>query len=133
MGVKKSHQLLEENLHTERIAYPLTWRKAIAYLLAGSIHAAAFSLSIIGVNWFFYSHSLLPTQLAFVLFLLFIGLMLPYRRKLSGQPLRREEYPGLYRLADDIAGAIQAPPIDEIRMTNSYRTLPSSAGGEPRS
>ncbi|PZM67562.1 M48 family metallopeptidase [Paenibacillus dendritiformis] len=120
MGVKKSHQLLEENLHTERITYPLTWRKALAYLLAGGIHAATFSIPIIAVNWFFYSNSLLFTQLAFVLFLLFIGLMLPYRRKLSGHPLRRDEYPALYRLVDDIAEAVQAPPIDEIRMTNSY-------------
>ncbi|RJG25220.1 hypothetical protein [Paenibacillus thiaminolyticus] len=52
MGVQKSHHLLEENLHTERITYPLTWRKALAYLLAGSIYAATFSLPIIAVNCF---------------------------------------------------------------------------------
>ncbi|MEQ7052400.1 M48 family metallopeptidase [Paenibacillus alvei] len=120
MGVKKSQLLLEENLHTERITYPLTWRKALAYLLAGCILAGTFSLPIIAVYWFFYSNSLLLTMLAIVPFLLFIGLMLPSRWRLSGQPLRREEYPGLYRLADDIAAAVQAPPIDEIRMTNSY-------------
>ncbi|MCE5172993.1 M48 family metalloprotease [Paenibacillus profundus] len=120
MGIKKSHQLLEENLQTDRIAYPFTWSKAFAYLLAGLIHAATFSIPIVAVNWFFYSNSLMFTQLAFVLFLIFIVLMLPYRRKHSGQPLRRDEYPGLYRLLDDIAAAVQAPPIDVIRMDNSF-------------
>ncbi|WP_197253935.1 hypothetical protein [Paenibacillus dendritiformis] len=53
MGVKKSQQLLEENMYTERITYPWTWRKALAYLIAASIHAGTFSLPIIAVNWFF--------------------------------------------------------------------------------
>lgn len=120
-GLKKksTDRLFEEFKYSVDRRLPFNKQRIYTYLLAIIVHAS--TLAILGVAIFFYStHSSWLFILANVLVLLWITIILPYRKRLPGRVIRRGEYPELYGMVDEIGDRMNVPPVDMIILNEEY-------------
>lgn len=98
----------------------LTPARLVAYGAAGLVHSltvAAFALGI----WFLFLdiHLIFRILFAVICFLLSAVLFPRLHFSIPHNPLSREQFPGLYRLANEIAQALHCRPVECIAITGN--------------
>jgi heat shock protein HtpX len=119
LGKKLSRQLLERMRDEKNLRPALTPGLLVAFAVASLVQLLTLSIALFGVWLLFAGYCAL-----FILGLFFLAIAWALRPRIPKERkdgiASRSEYPALYRLADQVAEAISAPPVDVIRLDGRY-------------
>ncbi|MEO2210668.1 hypothetical protein ABGV40_07180 [Paenibacillus amylolyticus] len=116
---RSSDRLLEEFKYNVNRDLPFTKQRIYTYLVALTVHLS--TLSILGVAIFFFStNSTWLGIFGIALLFLWITIILPYRKRLPGRVITRDEYPELYGMIDEIGERLNVPPVDIVIISEEY-------------
>ncbi|WP_339275906.1 M48 family metallopeptidase [Paenibacillus sp. FSL W8-0426] len=116
-----SGRLLDEFKYSVTREFPLTKYRLYAYMLALIVHTS--TLAILGLAILcFATNSTWLGFLGILLLLLWIAVMLPYRRRLPGRVITKEDYPELHQLIEEIRQQLNALSVHMIRVTEDYNS-----------
>ena len=132
MGKRFSQGLFSGLAGAQKVRPRLTGTRMLAFLCAALVHAVTFGLAIAGVvllvkGW--------PNVFAFVGGLFCLGVAAVVRPRMPKMPraiVPRERYPTLYKLADDVARALGAPPVYGIVIDDQFNAAFGQAGWRRR-
>ncbi len=120
LGQKQGRALMERLLKAESLKPQLTASKLLAYLIATLVHLVTLAFVVVGIA--------LPIWAKFNFFAIFGGVVLlliawmlrPRFGKVPEATTSREKLPALFELVDNIAQALDAPPVDGIVITGGF-------------
>ncbi|WP_405158431.1 hypothetical protein [Paenibacillus sp. FSL H8-0283] len=116
---QSSDPLLKEFKYSINREIPFTKKSIFTYLIALLVHSS--TLAILGLAIYFFSTtSSWLFVLGIALVLLWITIILPYRKRLPGRIIRRDEFPELYGMIDEIGERMNVPPVDMILINEEY-------------
>ncbi|QOS76684.1 hypothetical protein JNUCC31_17715 [Paenibacillus sp. JNUCC31] len=116
---RSSDRLLAEFMYSVNRDLPFTKQRFYTYLVALTVHLS--TLSILGVAIFFFStNSTWLGIFGIALLFLWITIILPYRKRLPGRVISRDEYPELYGMIDEIGERLNVPPVDMVIISEEY-------------
>ncbi|WP_315370929.1 hypothetical protein [Paenibacillus xylanexedens] len=116
---RPSDRLLEEFKYNVNRDLPFTKQRFYTYLVAITVHLS--TLSILGIAIFFFStNSTWLGIFGIALLLLWITIILPYRKRLPGRVISKDEYPELYGMIDEIGERLNVPPVDMVIISEEY-------------
>lgn len=116
---RSSDRLLEEFKYNINRVLPFTKQRFYTYLVALTVHLS--TLSILGVAIFFFStNSTWLGIFGIALLFLWITIILPYRKRLPGRVISRDDYPELYGMIDEIGERLNVPPVDMVIISEEY-------------
>lgn len=118
-GEQISDPLLQDFKYSMDRSLPFTKKSFLTYLIAFIVHIS--TLAILGVAIYFFStNSTGLSLLGIALVMLWIGVILPYRKQFPGRVIRREDFPELYGMIDEIGERMNVPPVDMIIINEEY-------------
>ena len=121
-------QQFKELAQAPELKPSITPTKVVAVLIALSVHAFTIALLILGVTLIIVT-KLSASLLFAAIFLGLVWLMRPRIAKLPTDDLaNREDFPALYKLADQISESLGAKPVDIIVLDNSFNASFGRAG-----
>jgi heat shock protein HtpX len=119
LGKKYSLQLMERMRDEKNLRPALTPGLIVAFAVASLVHLLTLSIALFGVWLLFAGYCVL-----FILGLFCLVVAWALRPRIPKERkdgiAARSEFPALYRLADQVAEAISAPPVDVIRLDGRY-------------
>lgn len=129
LGERQARRLLDDVRESPERAVPATGERVAAFLVACAVHLLTAALIVGGVllawsTWFDVGWAIVAV------FLITAGLaVLPrLERPPGGQRLRLEEVPLLHDLADDVAGALNAPAVQAIVLNGDFNIGYAASG-----
>jgi heat shock protein HtpX len=114
MSARLSRQLFNQVMCAQSHRPTLSLSLALAFILAGIMYLVLIALGITGIVLLFTNF---PNPAFIFLALLcfaLLYLLMPRLPEIQGEILSRQEFPALYQIADRVADALDAKPIDGI-------------------
>ncbi|WP_340015520.1 hypothetical protein [Paenibacillus sp. FSL K6-1318] len=120
-GEYSSDRLFEAFKYSIDRSLPFTKQSVFTYSIALLVHFS--TLAILGVAIYFFStNSTWLGILGIALLFLWITIILPYRKRLPGRVISRDEYPELCGMIDEIGERLNVPPVDMVIISEEYTT-----------
>lgn len=117
---QRDRDLIERLKKSESLKPTFTFPKLLAILFSVPIHVVTFALPLLGI-------ALIVSQIAGYVSLccglILLGVAWVVRPRFGKTPedvVPREKFPALYQLADDVANALKAAPVDAIAMDEYF-------------
>jgi Zn-dependent protease with chaperone function len=127
LGKKFSRQLLDRMRDEKNLRSVLTPSLVAAFGIAALVHLVTIALALTGIVLLFAGNCVLFA--IGIVFLAMVWVLRPHFRKVPKNGIAsREEFPTLYRMSDQVAKAIGAPPVNMIRLGGQFNASFSQPG-----